>query len=58
MMKILEFFHKLLGGRDYKVINGEMYVKEGFGDWEKIDLHLRDNHPELYDNYIEEKRRK
>ena len=56
-MKIGEFFHKLFGGRDYKDINGEMYVREGFGDWEKLSKHIRDKHPEAYDALIEQQRK-
>jgi hypothetical protein len=57
-MKIGEFFHKLFGGRDYKTIDGTVYVKEGFGDWERLDDHLKHCHPQQYDDYIEEHRKK
>jgi len=61
-MKIISairmFFFLLLGGRLYKVVNGKPWVKEGFGDWEKLDTHLRDRHPEAYDDLIESKRKK
>ena len=57
-MKLGEFFHRLLGGRDYKDINGELYVREGFGGWEKLEPHIRDEHPEAYDALIEQQRRK
>jgi hypothetical protein len=56
-MKISEFFHKLLGGIDYKEIDGVLYVKEGFGDWERLDLHMKNEHGEAYDTLIEQQRK-
>ena len=56
-MKLGEFFHRLLGGRDYKDINGELYVREGFGEWEKLDKHIWNEHPEAYDDLIEQQRK-
>jgi hypothetical protein len=34
-----------------------MYVREGFGDWEKLSKHIRDNHQEAYDALIEQQRK-
>ena len=56
-MKLGEFIHKLFGGRDYKEIDGVLYVKEGFGDWEKLDTHVKRKHPKLRDETIEDKRK-
>jgi hypothetical protein len=56
-MKFGEFIHQLLGGRDYKDIDGVPYVKEGFGSWERFDAHLKREHPELWDKMIESERK-
>lgn len=57
-MKLGEFIHKLLGGRDYKDIDGELYVREGFNkNWQKLDTHLKNTHPELWDEIIESERK-
>ena len=34
-----------------------VYVREGFGDWEKLDKHIRNEHPEAYDALIEQQRK-
>jgi hypothetical protein len=57
-MKLVEFIHKLLGGRDYKDIDGVHYLREGFGDWERLDTHCKREHPELWDEIIEQERKK
>jgi hypothetical protein len=56
-MKLGEFFHKLLGGTDYKDIDGVLYVREGFGDWQRLDTHIKNEHPKLYDKLIEDERK-
>jgi hypothetical protein len=45
---LYRFIHCLLGGRDYKVVGGHLYVREGFGDFEEIEDHLKREHLEAY----------
>ena len=56
-MKLGEFIHKLFGGRDYKDIDGVPYVREGFGDWERLETHVKREHPDLWDDIIESERK-
>ncbi len=40
-------FYRLFIRRVYKVIDGNLYVKEGMGNWEEIKEHIRLHHPEI-----------
>lgn len=56
-MKLDEFIHKLFNGRDYKVIDGVIYIRFGFKDWELEDTFLKREHPLLWDGIIEQQRK-
>ncbi len=43
----------LLYGREYRKIDGKLHVKEGRGNWEDFEEHLRRNHPKEYQEYIQ-----
>ena len=43
----------LLYGREYRMIDGKLHVKEGRGNWEEFEEHLRLNHPQEYQEYIQ-----
>ena len=55
-MKLGEFINQLFGGRNYKVIDGVPWVREGFSNWEKLETHCQREHPELWDEIIESER--
>ena len=43
----------LLYGREYREIGGKLQVKEGRGNWEEFEGHLRRDHPKEYQEYIQ-----
>ncbi len=51
------FIHCLLVPREYKVIGGRLHVREGFGEFEDIEDHLKNEHPEAYDAVVESMRK-
>jgi hypothetical protein len=42
---LLYCWWRIFERRVYKLINGELYVKEGLKDWEKLDEHMKREHP-------------
>lgn len=57
MSKLETFFRQLFGRREYKIIYNKVYIKEGFGDWQLLEQHIKEEHPELYDEMIEDLRK-
>jgi len=43
----------LLYSREYREIDGKLHVKEGRGNWEEFEGHLRRDHPKEYQEYIQ-----
>lgn len=44
--------------RQYKLVNGDLHVKEGFGGWEPLDEHLKREHPKAYRKMKDSEERK
>jgi hypothetical protein len=42
--KLRWFWHYLRVPREYKVVNGELYIREGFGEFVNLHYHLREEH--------------
>jgi len=39
-------YHFLTDRRQYRMINGELYIREGVSKWEKLKEHMKREHPE------------
>lgn len=58
MKSLKEIIHYIIVPTEYKEIGGKLYVREGFGDFEEVQEHLHNEHPEAYTAYAETFRKK
>lgn len=56
-MRISHFIHCILVPREYFVVDGVTYLREGFKPPERFDDHLRREHPKIYNDLIESTRK-
>lgn len=58
MKSLKEIWHCITVPTEYKEIGGKLYVREGFGEFEEIQDHLKNEHQEAYDAFAESFRKK